>query len=113
VLAFDLRGEAVAGEVYVCPAVAAEAAARFGTSLADECVLYAVHGMLHLAGFDDLDAASRRAMRRAEQRILRRLREKVGWQAIFADPAPPSAGPDAAGPPRRRSGGRQARRRGA
>lgn len=87
-------GPVVAGEVYVCPAVAAEAAVRFGTGLGDECVLYAVHGMLHLAGFDDLDPASRRAMRRAEQRVLRRLRENSEFGAIFAGA---SAAPGAPG----------------
>jgi len=91
VLAFGLGGEAsaagpaVVGEIYVCPAVAAAAAVRFGTSLSHECVLYAVHGMLHLAGFDDAEPAARRAMRRAERRVLRALREIAEFGAIFAD----------------------------
>lgn len=91
VLAFGLGGEAcgagpaVVGEIYVCPAVASAAAVRYGTSLSHECVLYAVHGMLHLAGFDDAEPAARRAMRRAERRVLRALGEIAEFGAIFAD----------------------------
>lgn len=90
-------GPVVVGEIYICPAVAAEAARRFGTSLADECVLYAVHGMLHLAGYDDTTPAARRAMRRAEQRLLRRLRDNADFGAIFAD-ASADTGAVGAGP---------------
>ena len=99
VLAFALGGAAaevdgviepdreprVVGEIYLCPAVAAEAARHFGTTLADECVLYAVHGMLHLAGYDDTEPVARQAMRRAERRLLRRLRDNHDFGAIFAD----------------------------
>jgi len=90
-------GPVVVGEVYICPAVAAEAARRFGTSLADECVLYAVHGMLHLAGYDDTAPAARRAMRRAERRLLQRLRDNADFGAIFAD-ASADTGAVGAGP---------------
>ena len=89
VLAFGLGGAGagpgpgVAGEIYICPAVAAAAALRFGTSLADECVLYAVHGMLHLVGFDDGEPVARRAMRRAERRVMARLRASADFGAIF------------------------------
>ena len=79
----DAMEPAVVGEIYICPAVAAEAALRFGTSLAEECVLYAVHGMLHLAGFDDGEPDARRAMRRAERRVMGRLRASVDFGAIF------------------------------
>ena len=95
VLAFALGASpppaaAAGGEVYVCLPVAVAAAARYRTSVAHECVLYAVHGMLHLAGFDDGDALGRQAMRRAERRVLRRLREKVDFGAIFGESlAPP------------------------
>jgi probable rRNA maturation factor len=89
VLAFGLNGDgsesgpAVVGEIYICPAVASEAARRFGTSLGAECVLYAVHGMLHLVGFDDGEPVARQAMRRAERRVLGRLRASADFGAIF------------------------------
>lgn len=80
-------GPIVAGEIYICPAVAVAAARRYGTSLAEECVLYAVHGMLHLAGFDDGEPRARRAMRRAERRVMGRLRQSADFGAIFVPPA--------------------------
>lgn len=95
VLAFGLAGDggapgpAVAGEIYICPAVAAEAALRFGTGLAQECVLYAVHGMLHLAGFDDGEPTARRAMRRAERRVMGCLRADADFGAIFVGSSAP------------------------
>jgi len=44
-------------------------ASAFSTELA----LYVVHGWLHLAGYDDLQPAKKRQMRRAESRALRLL----------------------------------------
>ena len=79
VLAFDLAGNAafsvpgeavVAGEVYVCPEVAADVAGKFGNTPEDELLLYMVHGVLHLTGEDDHEPAGRRRMRRLEKRVL-------------------------------------------
>lgn len=39
---------------------------------ARELALYVVHGLLHLAGYDDRTAAQRRRMRAAERRLLNR-----------------------------------------
>ena len=95
VLAFGLGedgtapGPVVAGELYICPAAAAAAALRFRTSLAEECLLYAVHGMLHLAGLDDGEPVARRAMRRAERRVMDRLRASADFGAIFVRSAVP------------------------
>ena len=83
VITFDLRpesgtpagaGDAIA-EIYVCPEVAIAAAARLGLPASRELVLYIVHGMLHLAGYDDLHPDKKRFMRRAEARALKLLAE--------------------------------------
>lgn len=47
---------------------------RFDAAFSDELTLYVVHGWLHLAGYDDLQPAKKRVMRRAEARALRILR---------------------------------------
>lgn len=78
VLAFDFwpdplqcGGErCLAGEIYVCPAVAVETARRLGTATVDEIILYAVHGMLHLRGEDDRTPEATIRMRREEQRVM-------------------------------------------
>ncbi|HVR75756.1 MAG TPA: rRNA maturation RNase YbeY [Planctomycetota bacterium] len=58
------------GEVVVSAEAALREARRRGLLPEEELALYAIHGALHLVGFDDLDPASRRAMRRAERRYL-------------------------------------------
>jgi probable rRNA maturation factor len=61
------------GEVVICRPVAVREARRRRLSVEGELLLYAVHGWLHLAGYDDGTAGRRRCMRAAEGRILRRL----------------------------------------
>jgi probable rRNA maturation factor len=60
----------VFGEVVVSAETALREARRRGLLPEEELALYAIHGALHLVGFDDHDPASRRAMRRAERRYL-------------------------------------------
>jgi probable rRNA maturation factor len=43
---------------------------KIGEAFSTELCLYVVHGWLHLAGFDDLQPAKKRVMRRAEARAM-------------------------------------------
>lgn len=61
------------GEIFIGADTAVGNARRFGNSLTRELRLYIVHGLLHLHGFDDRDAASARKMRAAEEKLLSRL----------------------------------------
>lgn len=75
VVSFSLDEEATAqrvvdGEVYVDLDMAAERAPEFGTDYETEAVRYALHGLLHLTGYDDASDADREAMRRLEDRYL-------------------------------------------
>lgn len=83
VITFDLgeAGEGPGGELYVSVERAREVAAERGQSLERELLLYVVHGVLHLCGFDDRDGAGRRRMRAAEAAVLQRL-------GYGADPLP-------------------------
>ncbi|HSW87457.1 MAG TPA: rRNA maturation RNase YbeY [Rhabdochlamydiaceae bacterium] len=58
------------GEVFVCPEVAVEYARTKNKDPYAETTLYLIHGLLHLAGYDDLQAAERRKMRAMERRCL-------------------------------------------
>ena len=69
----DRRGRVTAGEVVVCVPEAARRAAGHGVSVRQELLLYAVHGLLHLCGYDDLTPAGFRRMHRREDRILSAL----------------------------------------
>lgn len=61
------------GEVFICVEVARRQAREFGATWSAEVTRYAVHGLLHLAGFDDLSSGPRRAMRREEDRLVKAL----------------------------------------
>lgn len=58
------------GEIVICPKVALRHARRYGQSLSRELRRYVVHGLLHLAGFDDHTAADARRMRQWEEKLL-------------------------------------------
>ena len=61
------------GECFISVDDAVRQAREFGTSPALEVVRYVVHGVLHLLGYDDLEAGARRVMKQAENRLVRRL----------------------------------------
>jgi probable rRNA maturation factor len=61
------------GEVIVSIDYAAGEAAKWGWSADDELLLYVVHGMLHLVGFDDHSESDRLAMRRKEVEYFKAL----------------------------------------
>jgi probable rRNA maturation factor len=63
-----------AGEICVSVDTARRFAREHGHEFAEELTLYVVHGWLHLAGFDDLQPAKKRVMRRAEARAMKLLR---------------------------------------
>ncbi len=63
----------ILGEIFVCPRVAIEYAEKNGLDPRRELFLYLVHGFLHLLGYDDLDPASRRTMRRQEALCMAHL----------------------------------------
>lgn len=58
------------GEIIICPKQARQNALHHGTSLAHEIDLYVVHGLLHLAGYDDHAPKDIRRMRMMETALL-------------------------------------------
>jgi probable rRNA maturation factor len=61
------------GDLFICLDEAQRQGRAFGVPWQAELVRYMVHGLLHLHGFDDHTTAARRAMKRAEERVVRRL----------------------------------------
>jgi len=61
------------GEIFICLDEALRQAHRYRTTWQSELTRYAVHGVLHLLGYDDLRPLARRSMKRAEDRWLRAL----------------------------------------
>ena len=88
VLSFDLREEgveelAIDGEIVLSLDMAARQARQRGHAVEAELALYAVHGTLHLLGYDDRRKADAARMHEMEDEIL----SSVGWGPIFAQKA--------------------------
>jgi rRNA maturation RNase YbeY len=64
---------ALHGEIYISVNDALAQAPRFGTTWQAELVRYLIHGVLHLLAYDDSEPAARRRMKRAENRLFRRV----------------------------------------
>jgi probable rRNA maturation factor len=61
------------GELVVGTEVARAHAAQRGHDVGHELVLYVIHGLLHLCGYDDTIATAERRMRARERHYLRAL----------------------------------------
>ena len=79
----DRKGRVTSGEVVVCVPEARRRAKEHGVTVERELLLYALHGMLHLCGYDDRTDADFQTMHRKEDQILAQL----GVGPVFA-PAP-------------------------
>jgi probable rRNA maturation factor len=80
VLSFTLddMGGHLNGEIVLSADTAAEAACEHSTTAAHEQLLYVIHGMLHLVGYDDVNATDAERMRSAEQQYLRQCGGPTG-----------------------------------
>lgn len=76
------------GEIYVCIDEAVALAPRFRSTWQAEVVRYAVHGCLHLQGYDDLEPAARRRMKQVENRVIRSVRNRFAVAEIGHRVAP-------------------------
>jgi probable rRNA maturation factor len=64
------------GELLIGVETAERQSLEFETSIHQEIALYGIHGMLHLAGFDDRDSLEAKLMER---------RQKDLFSKVFAD----------------------------
>jgi len=69
-------------DLAICADEAARRSADLGHSLENELALYAVHGLLHAAGFNDHNESDARSMHLQEDRILTEL----GIGAVYVPP---------------------------
>jgi len=63
-------GYSILGEIFICPAAAIKYAAPREKDPYQELLLYLVHGLLHLLGYDDLSPADKRTMRKKEKSCM-------------------------------------------
>lgn len=61
------------GEIFVCPKVAIQYAAKRNQDPYRETALYVIHGLLHLIGYDDMEKKAKEKMRKKEKSCMRHL----------------------------------------
>ncbi len=78
IMTFDLteEGQDLDAELYISSYRAKEHAERFNLSWENELARLIIHGLLHLAGFDDQTEADYRRMKSEEERLLKMLFKK-------------------------------------
>lgn len=88
VITFDYSEPAqrrsLSGEIFVCVAEAVSQAKQFKQTWQSEVIRYVVHGLLHLAGFDDQTAKKRAEMKRAENHWMKALAREFDFREIAA-----------------------------
>jgi len=65
------------GDILISLETAKRQARRRGYKAVQELALYALHGMLHLAGYDDRGKTARARMFAAQKRIFRRVAPRL------------------------------------
>jgi rRNA maturation RNase YbeY len=90
-LDINARGRVTTGEIAICVPEARRQARQRSGKIEHEVLLYAVHGMLHLHGFDDRTKKGFQLMHRREDQILTAL----GVGPVFRPaPTPRRSGAD-------------------
>jgi len=74
------------GSVFISLDTARSNAKRFGTSFEEEVVLYVIHGILHLVGYDDGTKSEIRRMRSEEKRILEQICKDGNLSKVLTRP---------------------------
>ena len=69
----EVEGYRHLGDLFVCPEVAREYGESHGEDPYREVMLYVVHGLLHLMGYEDREEEEILVMREAERRHMEKL----------------------------------------
>ena len=70
IITFPLEERPLEAELVISADTARRQAAEYGVSMREECARLAIHGVLHLTGYDDTDEELRVKMKRREDRLL-------------------------------------------
>ncbi len=73
VITFPLEKDPLYGEIYISLETARRQAAEYGVGVINELSRLAVHGTLHLVGYDDSTEADAQAMHRLEDKYITSL----------------------------------------
>ncbi len=70
VITFNLEEEKIDGEIYICVKVAKEQSIDYNVSLENELKRLAVHGFLHLLGYEDNTTEAKQIMSNKENEYI-------------------------------------------
>lgn len=65
------------GDIAISSDKALENAGSYGTTFTEEIVLYVIHGILHLAGYDDITDKERAVMKEKEDEFFQKIRKII------------------------------------
>jgi rRNA maturation RNase YbeY len=68
------------GEIFISVETAERQAREFSTTFLEEIHLYIVHGLLHLAGFDDRTERGRKRMTATQQKIVYEIERAINLE---------------------------------
>jgi len=71
------KAKSIAGDIVISTDAVLRCAPLYGVSLQQELVLYMIHGLLHLMGFNDHHAQEIEKMRKKEKEILAFLGRRI------------------------------------
>ena len=85
-------GPAMLGDLVLCPDFAARQAEKAGHPLGHELVLLTVHGVLHLLGYDHIEADEERRMFALQNGLLADWYDDIDRRGVEFPPKPVNAG---------------------
>lgn len=74
VITFPYSQKPLHGDLAISTETAKAAAAERGHTASEELLLYVIHGVLHLCGYDDTSEKKRKIMREREQHYVKTLK---------------------------------------
>lgn len=63
----------ILGDICICKAIAYKHAKEYGNTKLREMVYMAVHGLLHLLGYDHIKDEDKKEMRKVEEKIMKKI----------------------------------------
>ncbi len=71
IITFPLEDDPIEAELVISADTARRQAREYGVSMRNECIRLAIHGVLHLCGYDDRSDGDREAMKAREDFLVR------------------------------------------
>ena len=75
VITFNLGDKDIEGEIYISKDRAFEQAKQYEVSFEEEIIRLVIHGILHLAGYDDIEEQDGKEMKKIENSLLVKMQE--------------------------------------